>query len=390
MIERRNAVIAALGTTQTLAWGSTYYLPAVLANPIASDLRISTATVFLWFSAGLLVTAFVGPLSGRLIDRFGGHRVLPASNVVLASALALLATSHDAATMALAWLLLGAGMAAGLYEAAFSTLARVYREDARRAITGITLFAGFASTVCWPISAWLGARYGWREACLVWASVHVLFCMPINASLPRTSARAAATAGSDMHVPRSSGRRRAMLALALVFGCTWFSSTAMAAHLPRLLETAGLTQPAAIAAAALVGPAQVAARFMESLFLTKTHPLVSARIASLAPPAGAAALLIAGPSAAYPFALLHGAGNGIMTIANGTLPLYLFGATGYGLRQGLMMVPARLMQAAAPLVFDLALARFGIGALAVTIGASLCGTLLLFAVRPRPRAGSGE
>ena len=158
----------------------------------------------------------------------------------------------------------------------------------------------------------------------------------------------------------------------------------MAAHLPRLLHGVGLSQAAAIGAAALVGPAQVAARFMESLLLAKVHPLVSARIATLAHPAGATALFIVGAPAGYAFALLHGAGNGIMTIANGTLPLYLFGASGYGLRQGLMMVPARLMQAGAPLLFDIALTRFGTGALALTVGLSLCSASLLFSLgRPK-------
>jgi hypothetical protein len=181
-----------------------------------------------------------------------------------------------------------------------------------------------------------------------------------------------------------------MLALALVFGCTWFCSTSMAAHLPRLLESAGLSQAAAIGAAALVGPAQVAARFMESLFLTRVHPLVSARFATLTHPVAGAALILLGPPAGYGFAVLHGAGNGIMTIANGTLPLKLFGAAGYGLRQGVMMVPARFMQAAAPLLFDLALVRWGTGALLVTATAALFSTALLLAIRPTDSRASSR
>jgi hypothetical protein len=157
-----------------------------------------------------------------------------------------------------------------------------------------------------------------------------------------------------------------MAALAVVFAATWFGSTAMAAHLPRLLQQAGATLPAAIAAAALVGPAQVAARILEFWLMRRVQPLTSARAASLAHPVGAAILLLAGAPAASLFTVLHGGGNGVMTIANGTLPLQLFGAGGYGLRQGLLMMPARFMQAAAPLVFDVLLSRFGVAALGLT------------------------
>jgi len=170
-----------------------------------------------------------------------------------------------------------------------------------------------------------------------------------------------------------------MIALGFVFAATWFGSTAMAAHLPRLLQETGASLSAAIAAAALVGPAQVAGRMIEFWLMRHLHPLTSARVASLAHPVGAGVLLGLGAPAAPVFAVAHGAGNGVMTIANGTLPLHFFGASGYGLRQGLLMMPAKLLQAAAPFLFDLLLTRFGAGALGATaaLGIASCVVLCL-------------
>src|SRR6185437_15655253 len=160
--------------------------------------------------------------------------------------------------------------------------------------------------------------------------------------------------------------------LAFVFAAAWFVTGAMAAHLPRLLQSAGATPAAAIAAAALVGPAQVAARLLEFGLLRRLHPLSSARLAATLHPLGAALLTVAGAPAAIGFALLHGAGNGMLTIAKGTLPLALFGPGGYGLRNGILSAPARVAQAAAPLLFGLLLDGPGpFAALALTAGLSL-------------------
>jgi hypothetical protein len=173
-----------------------------------------------------------------------------------------------------------------------------------------------------------------------------------------------------------------MVALASVFGAAWFCSTAIAAHLPRLLQEAGATLTMAIAASALVGPAQVAARLLEFGLVRRIHPLHSARVASLAHPAGAAILLLFGVPAAPLFTLAHGAGNGVMTIANGTLPLVLFGPAGYGLRQGLLMLPARILQAAAPVAFDAALGRYGLQAVLITSAMGVASFCALLCIQP--------
>ena len=328
----------------------------------------------------------LGPAAGRLIDVYGGRRVLPVSNLVFAAGLAFLGSSQGVVGLFASWLVIGAGMGAGLYEAAFATLAGIYAQEARRSITGITLIAGFASTVCWPISAYLDVTLGWRATCYVWAVAHLLIALPINALLP--AARKQEKAGGGLQAEAASGRRRLFLmgGLAFVFAATWFCSTAMAAHLPRLLQESGASLTAAIAAAALVGPAQVGARVLEFWLMRRFHPIVSARIASLAHPIGAAGLMAAGSPAASGFAVLHGAGNGVMTISMGTLPLALFGAAGYGLRQGLMIAPARFVSASAPFLFDLLLSRYGTASLLVTGGLGIAAFTVLTLLRDRTTA----
>ena len=373
----------ALGSAQTLAWGSTYYLPAILANSIAAELGLGTPWIFIAFSAGLLVSAFLGPTAGRLIDVHGGRRVLPVSNLVMAAGLALLGSTTGIVSLFAAWLVIGVGTSAGLYEAAFATLAGIFGRDARRAITGITLIAGFASTVCWPLSAYMDVTIGWRATCFVWAAAHLLIGLPINLLLPPGRQAERKTAVAEEEAPR--GRLLVMAGLSFVFAAAWFGSTAMAAHLPRVLQESGASLAAAVAAAALIGPAQVAARFLEFWLMRRVHPIVSARIATLAHPVGAAGLIAVGSPAASAFTLIHGAGNGVMTISIGTLPLALFGAAGYGLRQGLLMAPARLFSASAPFLFDLLLTRFGTAALAFTSGLGIAAfaVLMLLPVKAR-------
>ena len=167
---KRPVVVAAIGTAQTLAWGSSYYLPAILADPIAQGLALSRTAVFGLFSGALLLSAVLGPSVGRAIDNRGGRGVLTLSNLVLAAGLVLLGTAQGFLTLAIAWAMLGVGMAMGLYDPAFATLTGLYGRAARGPITGITLIAGFASTVGWPLSAFLNAQFGWRTACFVWGA----------------------------------------------------------------------------------------------------------------------------------------------------------------------------------------------------------------------------
>ena len=401
----RTRTVLTLGTAQTLAWASSYYLPAILAVPMARDLGVSAATVFAAFSAGLVISAFLGPRAGRAIDSFGGRPVLAFSNIVFAIGLAALGLASGRWSLFAAWMVIGMGMAGGLYEAAFATLVRLYGRDSRNVITGITLIAGFASTVGWPLSMALEAWMGWRNTCFVWAGLHVLLGLPLNLSLPKLrseralqanqlsddagAATATATATASTPITTSASTAplvplRSAVLLALVFALTWFISTAMAAHLPTLLSASGVTLSMAVTAGALIGPAQVAGRLLEFGVLRRAHPLLSARVAAVMHPLGAIALAVSGAPAAVLFALLHGAGNGVLTIAKGTLPLALFGPQGYGERQGLLMVPARLAQALAPWLFGLCMERLGAGALWVSAALGALVFVALALLRQSP------
>jgi hypothetical protein len=267
-------------------------------------------------------------------------------------------------------------MGLGLYDAAFGALGRIYGDSARRAITGITLIAGFASTVGWPLTAFGLESIGWRNTCFAWALAHILIGLPINFfMLPAvTGARAALASSIKPHIPMD----RTMILLAFAFAAAWSVTGAMAAHLPRILEATGATTLQAVSAGALIGPAQVAARMVEASLLSRYHPLLSTRIACLTHPIGAAIIgLLGGGVASSAFAIFHGAGNGILTIARGTLPLAIFGPQNYGYRLGIIGAPARMAQAAAPLAFGLLIETMGSRILIVSSALSLSALLAL-------------
>jgi MFS family permease len=356
MSQRQLPIILALGTTQTLAWASSYYLPALLADPMARDLGISSNWVFGAFSASLVISALLGPRIGRQIDLVGGRQVLSVSNLTIAAGLVLLGLSQSVAVMAMAWLVLGIGMAMGLYDAAFAALGRIYGTEARRPITGITLMAGFASTVGWPLTAWGLSHFGWRDTCFAWAAANILIGLPLNFFLLPTikGAKQAAATAAKPHLPLD----RTMVLLAFIFAAVWTVTGAMAAHFPRVLEAG---------------------------FLSRFHPLWSTRLACLTHPIGAVVVAIFGGAAASAFALFHGSGNGILTIARGTLPLSIFGPKDFGYRLGIIGAPARMAQAVAPLAFGLLIDVMGAKVLIVSSALSLSALAALFMIRAQPR-----
>ncbi|MGA0332404.1 MAG: MFS transporter [Kiritimatiellia bacterium] len=381
-------LVLAIGTSQTLAYGTTSYLPAILAPSMGLSLGLSVSTIFLGLTAALITAACVGPWAGKWVDTGRGRDVLLAAHIVYMLGLFCLGASTGILTLLGSWILLGIGMSLGQYEAAFSVLTSYYGQEARAPITGITLIAGFASTICWPLSTLMDQTIGWRNACGIWGLCHLLIAIPlIFAILPKKPR----INHSHDHEPGKKAGAQApgsiswiLVVLGFLFFVTWFTTGAMGSHLPLILSGMGLTKEQAVGIAALMGPMQVVARFSESLFLKKFHPLTGARIASFCHPLGAVLLLIFGPVMAPVFTMLHGAGNGILTIAKGTLPLALFGPKGYGLRQGLLMIPARIGMAAAPFTFGLAVETWGSHAVVLTGSLTLIAGLSLFTIKPKP------
>lgn len=386
-------LVLLLGSTQTLSWASSYFLPAVLAPAMAADLGMAMPMVFAAFSAALVVTALLGPQAGRLIDQYGGRRMLMASHLVFSLGLAALAWAPSQAWLWAAWM--GMGMALGLYEGAFAAIVRLKGLDAKTTITGVTLIAGFASTVGWPLSAWMGAAWGWREACAVWAVLHLLCGLPLAACLPGRSVRApelvsAAVTTSLTAAPPAAVPWRVTVLLAFAFAACGFVTSAMAAHLPQLLQLQGLSLGEAVTVGALIGPSQVAARLLDFVALRNASPLWSARLAALSHAVAVLLLWGLGNKAAPLFGVVHGAGNGVLTIARGTLPLLLYGPAGYGRQMGWIHAPGRFAQALAPWGFGWCMQWWGGAAFGLTLALSLLAGAALLAVgwKAQPAAHS--
>jgi len=380
------AISATVGTTQALAWASSFFLPAVVAVPIARDLGLTPEWIYAGLSVGLGVAALLGPLAGRVIDAEGGRPVLCGSNAVFALGLILVALSRGPVSLMLAWLVIGIAMAGGLYEAAFAALTRLYGYAARGAITGVTLIAGFSSTVGWPTTAFLEHRFGWRGACCAWAALHLMLGLPLNAwALRHGKATPPAVptrgpAGSE----EASTSQRGGRALGLMFTASGMVTIGLATNLPGLFVALGAAPVAAIAAASLLGPAQVVARGLEFTARRHINPLSSSRIAVIAHPLAALTVAIGGAPVIAIFAIVHGAGSGMLTISRGTLPLALFGPHGFGARIGRITAPARIGQAIAPFLFGVAINRFGEATLLLSCTLS-CIALLAMSGLTLPR-----
>jgi MFS family permease len=379
---RRVALL--LGLAQTLAWAGTYYLPALVAPAVVADLGADPALVYGAFSLALLISGLAAPHVGRLIERRGGRPVLLASSGILATGLALLALLPGLWGWFLGWVVLGFGMALGLYEAAFATLGMLFGQGARRAITLVTLVAGFASTVGWPLTATLLPLVGWRGTCLAYAGINLLIVLPLYLLVPRAGSPAAASGPAPPEAAATplpaAWVRRSFLLLAVFFTLRAVISATLSVHLIAVLGGLGLSVAGAVAASALLGPAQVGGRLLEFTLGRAAHPLTAARLGAVLLPLGALLLVLAGPVAAVPFVLCYGASNGIMTISRGAVPLALFGARGYPVLMGRLALPILLAQAAAPALTAPLVA--GLPAIAVLGLAGLLATAAMACLLP--------
>jgi MFS family permease len=380
-------VIPVLGVTQILAWGSSYYLLAVLAQPIASDTGWSLAWVVGGLSLGLLVAGIISPRVGDGIHRLGGRLVLATSAVFLALGLAGLALSPNLTLYVISWLVLGVGMGAGLYDAAFATLGRLYGQRARTAIATLTLFGGFASTVCWPLSALLVSEFGWRNACLIYAAIHVTVLLPLYVfALPREPKRPlrspvpAASRDGVATPPVASVSKPVFALVALVITISSMISAMLSVHLLTILQSREIALAAAVALGAIVGPSQVGARAIEMLISRFYHPIWT-KFASTIFVATGVGLLWGGFPIIAAALIFYGAGIGIESIARGTLPLAVFGADRYASIMGRIAMPSLIMQAVSPSLGALLIDVFGAdGALAALLAVSLINVLLVMAL----------
>jgi MFS family permease len=361
---RSVVTITTLGIGQILAWGSSYYLPAVLAKSIASDTGWPLAWVVGGLSLGLLASGCVSPSVGRAIGRRGGRPILALGSVLIAAGLLLLAGAGNLPLYLAGWLTIGLGMGAGLYDPAFATLGRLFGPTARSAITTLTLFGGLASTVCWPLSAFLVTHVGWRSTCVVYAALHIVVLMPAYLFiLPREGAlpprRQPLQAGPDAPVQVSADPGLFLVGLlGLTLTVSAMISTLLSVHLLTMLQSQGIGLAAAVSLGALIGPSQVGARTIEFFIARYHHPIWTKLASTLLVMLGIATLWMALPILFLPL-IFYGAGIGLESIARGTLPLTMFDGPRYAAVMGMLAMPSLIVQAAAPSIGAALLAAYG-------------------------------
>jgi predicted MFS family arabinose efflux permease len=380
----KTVTIAALGVAQILGWGTSFYFPAVLAPPIVADTGWSLFWVVSGTAIGLLVGGLISPKVGTIIDRHGGRPVLAASSLLYAAGLLGIGLAPNLPVYLFAWVVLGLGMGTGLYDAVFAALGKLYGSEARTPITNLTLIGGFASTVCWPLSAFLAETFGWRGACLVYAALHLVVSLPLQMAVmpPLTKPAGVAASGGKGAKERPAaiqpGQIVTFALLALILTISSGIGAIVIVHFMIFLQARGADFALAVALGTLFGPSQVGARVVERLFGSRYHPIWT-MVASCVLMAAGLAMLLGG----FPWLVLtiviYGGGYGIMWIARGTLPLALFGAERYATLMGRLAFPALIVQALAPSAGAWLIERHGADAAMATLtGFAVLNAVLIF------------
>ena len=390
-------VAIGLGITMTVSYGTMFYSFAVLAPVIMADFGWSRTLVFGAFSVALLASAIFAPVSGRALDRFGGRAVLSAGTVLASLALAAMVFVETPAAYLAVLIAIEAMATFVQYEAGFTAMTQIRQGKARAAISAITLIAGFSSTVFWPLCSFLLEHFTWQQVYLWLAAINLAVCLPIHLLLPRHEAsRNPAAAAQETPLPDPlTGRDRtvALFCLAISLSAAGFVVVAVQAHLPRLLVETGYTVAAAAGVGAMIGPFQVGARVIEVLFGQSRHPLWTALAGNGALLCGVALMFAFafGTPAAIAFAIFFGAGQGLVHIIRGAVPLYLFGAQGYGKLTGNLGFFRILVTASAPFaiawVSDLGGNQLGIAAI---VAASLLAFLPVIVLLRYAGASAGK
>lgn len=361
--------VCALGITQITAWGTSYYCLGVLAGPIAADTGWSRGLIYLGFTAALLAMGLVSPWAGRAIDRYGARGVMSVGTVLVSIGLLALSMVRSEAAYLAVWIFIGLGMRLCLYDAAFAALVQAVPSRGRQAISYLTLFGAFASSVFWVLGHFLNEALGWRQTLVLFAAINLAVCLPLNwfGLARRETAPARADPADEGRpsrdgAPLAGGARSVAIALfALVMSLNGFVFGVVTVQLVPLLEAAGIATAAAVWIASMKGFAQFGGRLVEIFFGRKLRAITIARIAIAALPVSFVLLLLAGGNVhvILAFTLLMGASQGVITIVRGAVPLALFGATGYGAVLGLIATPVLIVNAASPTAFALIVDRWG-------------------------------
>ena len=374
-------IILALGVTQIIGYGTLYYSFSILAPDMAVDLGWSTDQIFLIFSAALLVGGLIAPVIGRWMDRFGAGRLMAIGSAVAALTLAACASSFSPAAYVASIVALEVASAMVLYQAAFAALVEISPRTAGRSITYLTLIAGFASTIFWPITSALHSVLGWREIYFIYAALNLAACLPLHFWIARDRSSGNTRASNATTEPirgvlTPNSRTYGLVLATAAFALQGFALSAILVHMVPMLTSMGLGA-SSVMVGAIFGPAQVLSRLVNMLFGRDFSPVLLATLSAILVAAAIAVLVLSGswlPGAVL-FALLLGLGSGINSIAQGSLPLWLFGSQGYGALTGQMAAARLVTAAAAPFIFALMTERAGTQ-VALAVSATLGGAAI--------------
>lgn len=361
---------------QVLVWGGSFFLMAVMADPIIKETGWASQWVYGALSLSILVSALLAPLTGRLIARYGGRPILASSGLGVAIGLFLMANSASLPMFLLSWAVIGIGMALGLYEALFAALGALYGERAGSVITGITLISGFATTLSWPAVALVIEHLGWRTTCLAYGALLVIAVAPLYLWVLARGA-VSLTKNNAMRDENLSIDRRIYTLLTLIFALGAVIMTAMSVQLVSLLQGQGYSLAAAIGLSALLGPSQVGSRVLQ-VFSRKRHPIWTTLISVVFVAIGLLLVTLA-PALTALGLVLYGAGNGLRAIVRGLLPLSLMSPSHYVLLMGRMARPSLIGQALTPLAGGYLLQTWGAGGVLAGLSSlAVLNVLLVF------------
>ncbi|MCB8881891.1 arsenite efflux MFS transporter ArsK [Acidisoma cellulosilytica] len=384
--------IAVLGLSQVLGYGTLYYSFSTLVPAMARSFHWPRDWIFGALSLAFLAGGLASPWVGRWIDRVGAGRVMSIGSVAAAVSLAACALAPTGALFVPALIAMGLASTLVQYGAAFPLLVQRHPATARASIVYLTLIAGFSSTLFWPLTSWLDHMMTWRQVYFIFAGLNLFLCLPLHLFLcRRPSARPESAANPPARILASASgllpphaRMRGFVLMAVAFSFQSFVGSAILVHMLPMLDALALG-PAAVAVSALFGPAQVASRFINLVFGKDMPQLTLATISAALFPVALVALCLTAPSfaGAMLFAVLFGIGGGLNSIVAGTLPLALFGAEGYGARQGKIMSVRLVVGAIAPFAFAVMTDRIGITPTLLTMAVIELGAVAGFAMIAR-------
>ena len=381
--------VLGLGITTTIGYGTLYYSISIMSEEISNYFIWSKSFIFGILSLGILLGGLIAPTVGKILDKHGARWIMSFGSLFCALGLVLLSYVQTKFQFILSILFLEMLSVLVLYEAAFVAFSQLAGVKARLPIVQITLMAGFASTIFWPLITYLLSVFTWREVYQILALFHIFIALPIHFFVLKPNMLLDNSVFEDKNFTdciclEGKEKKKSLIILAIAFSLLAIPITAMQTQFLAIFKGFGMEAATAVALGALIGPSQVVARVMELSFSKKITPLFTAISSTFLMFLGLLALVLSGYDylVALLFVLLYGAGQGLSDIVRGTLPLYLFGNDGYGKTTGKLNLCRLIVTSMVPFGFAFVLENFGVKVATIgLISVTLIAVLLLISIR---------